>query len=308
MGRSNPQTQESTQALIDSDIDKVGHPTNVNSHQEIGPVNNITIQPQVQEKPANVVLKLADTIREGGVNINGEDYVYDPETGKQRTARLLKGVNTIWKDEQDTTHKLDKDFVNKNLRSLQFENKICILQPHDKTAIQYATICNSNIDNPNKFGVKPIYFSVWNPLKDAEREEAAQLKIIEAMSMAAMMPSEKMYRHAVYLGISLVDAIGNRATEKAIRTLYIKKAATMTDKFIKSADNPVVDVSWAIKLLVGNGTIDIGKQAGQAYWKDGGYITSIPDGEDAMLFLERYAMIEEESSKAFKNQLLILTK
>lgn len=297
--------QEGTQSLMESDLEQEGHLTHVQQPEYAG---NFPIQPTVRETPANVVLKLVDTSRMGRVNLGGEDFVYDPKTKMQRKARLVRGVNTIWEDEQTTLLKLDKEYINRNLRSLEFENKTCIIQPHDKTAIEFAEVCNSNIDNENKFGVKPIYFNIWNPLKDAEKEEAAEMLIIEAMQLAATMREDKMFRHAVYLGISLADEMGNKASAKAIRTLYLKKAKQMPKKFIDSAENPAVDISFAIKMMVSNGRIDLGKQSGQAYFHDGGYITSIPDGEDAIKYLEKYALIDEEKSRNFKAQVLTIIK
>lgn len=297
-------TQEPTQVLMESDLEMQGHLTNVQPKFAA----NIPIQPQVQERAANVVLKLADSVRMGRVNLDGEDFVIDPATGQQRKARLIRGVNTIWQDEQDIALKLSADYVNRNKVSLIFENKTCIIQPHERTATQFAEVCNSNIDNPNKFGVKPIYFQIWNPLKDAEKEEAAELLIIEAMQLAATMSETKMFRHAVYLGISLADEMGNKATAKAIRTLYLKKAKQMPQKFIDSAENPAVDISWAIKTLINDGRLDTGKQAGQVYFHDGGYICAIPDGEDTIKYLEKFALVDGEVNRNFKNQILTLVR
>lgn len=262
------------------------------------------IEPQVKEEAANVVLRLSENIRKGRVNIDGEDFVIDPKTGVQRKARLVRGVATIWEDEQDTVLKLSKDMINRNKRSLEFEDTVCILKPHDKAAIEFATVCNSNEDNPKRFGVKPIYFKIWNPLADAEKEEKAELDMLEAIQIASTMKAPKMFRHAVYLGIPLADEMGNKASEKAIRTLYMRKAKNNTKQFMDSVDNPEVDIAWAIKLLVNNGTIDLGKQNGQAFWKDGGYITAIPSGEDAKKYLTQFAQIAEESSRNFKAQIL----
>lgn len=296
--------QEGTQSLMESDLEKVGHLTNVQPQFAA----NIPIQPQVKETPANVVLKLVETVRMGRVNLDGEDFVIDPATGNQRKARLLRGVNTIWQDEQDTGLKLTLDYVNRNKRSLEFENKTYIIQPHDKTAIQFAEVCNSNIDNDNKFGVKPIYFSIWNPLKEAQLAAQKTNNILKALQMASLMPKEKMERHAAYLGVPLYDEMGNKAIEEMVRNKYALKAYEDPKKFIDSAENPAVDILWAIKSMVANGRIDLGKQAGQAYFHDGGYITSIPDGEDAVKYLEKYALIEDEKSRNFKTTLLTVVK
>jgi hypothetical protein len=289
------EAQETTQALDERDIQQS---TN-------GVSNNIPIQPTVDETPANIVLKLADGVRRGGVNVDGEDYVFDPKSKKQRKVRLLKGVSTIFVDEQKD---IDKEYINRNKRTLEFANKVYTIPPHDKTAIQFAEICNSNIDNPNRFGVKPVYFTVWNPLKEAQLAEAEELKMLEAMQNAAVMPEDKMMRHAVYLKIPLIDELGGRAKPQAIRTLYMRKAKQQPQTFLDSAENPEVDISWAVISLVINGTIDLNKQANQAYWNDGGYITNIPHGEDATSYLVQYALIDGEQNRNFKSQILALSK
>jgi hypothetical protein len=289
------EAQETTQALDERDIQQ---PANV-------VFNNIPIEPTVEEKPANIVLKLADGVRRGRVNIDGEDYVYDPKANKQRKIRLLTGVSTIFVDEQKD---IDKDYINRNKRSLEFSNKVCTIQPYDQTAIQFAEMCNSNVDNEKRFGVKPVYFTVWNPLKEAQIAAKAQMQMLEAMQKAATMPADKMMRHAVYLGIPLIDEVGGKAKEQAIRNLYMLKANQQPEKFLASAENPEVDISWAVKSLVINGTIDLNKQANQAYWNDGGYITNIPHGEDARSYLVQYALIDGEQNRNFKSQILALSK
>jgi hypothetical protein len=128
------------------------------------------------------------------------------------------------------------------------------------------------------------------------------------MQAAAVMPEAKMFRHAVYLGISLADEMGNKAKPTAIRTQYLKKAKNSPQKFLDSAENPAVELSWAIKTLLANGQLDTGKQTGQVYWFDGGYVAAIPDGEDTAKYLERFALMDGETNRNFANQLKMLVK
>src|SRR5687768_3077845 len=105
--------QGSTQTLIADEVmqqtDVLEIPASNIQQEAFVPDFNFPIQQEVKEAPANVVLKLEETHRLGQVNIDGEDFVFDPEfdngtgrpKGKQRKARLIKGVNTIWADEQD---------------------------------------------------------------------------------------------------------------------------------------------------------------------------------------------------------------
>ena len=58
-----------------------------------------------------------------------------------------------------------------------------------------------------------------------------------------------------------------------------------------------------VKKAVVGGKIDLGKQPGAAYWVDGGFITTLPEGKDAVAHLTEFAMIHGEPNAAFQNQL-----
>jgi len=274
--------------------------------------NKIANHP-VKETVANIVLKLVDENRRGGAYLDGEDFVFDPNfdngeglpKGKQRAIRLLRGVNTIFVDEQE---KITKEYIERNKLSLEFHKlgRQCVLSPHQKTHIQFATMCNSNIDNPHRFGVKPIYFTIWNPLAEEQKAQAETDLMLEAVLLAGRMPMEKMERHCVYLGIALADEFGEQLQEGRLRKKYVAYANKQPKTFLDSAENPEIDIAWAVKFLIKNGTIDIHKQEGQAYYKDGGYITSIPSGETAEKYLVKYAMTDAQPNREFAKRVKTL--
>lgn len=266
---------------------------------------NFDIQPEVQETPLNVILKLEDKDRGGEFNLPCEDLVVDPKTKNLRRARLLRNVGTIWQDEQKD---LDAKWCEKNIRTIQFSNKNCIVPIEDRTMIEFINVCNFNLDNPNRTGTKKFYFHVWNPLAEAKKEHEKELQLINAMQYAATAPFDKMKRHALFLGVPLANEMGQIKKESELRVSYMQKAKQDPERFTKSSENPVVDISWAIRTLISNGQLDTTKQAGQVYWNNGGYITSIPAGEDTRTYLERYALVDGEENRNFKSQLLSLVK
>lgn len=283
--------------------------------QSTKPIIDFAPAAEIQEKRANVVLKLVDEHRKGGAYLDGEDFVFDPNfdngegkpKGKQRKIRLLRGVNTIFVDEQKD---ISKEDINQNKLSLEFHKlgRQCTLQPFDKTAIQFAEMCNSNIDNPYRFGVKPIYFTIWNPLAEEQKAQKETDMMLDAVQLAATMPFDKMKRHCVFLKISLTDDLGEKLQEGRLRRNYVAYANKNAPAFLKSAENPSVDMVFAIKQLISSGEIDLDKQEGEAFYHNGGYITTIPNGENAADYLVKYSMTDGEPNRAFNAMVKKLAK
>jgi hypothetical protein len=264
------------------------------------------LEPQVEEKPANVVLKLRNYNGHGTYNWHCEEMAYDPIKKEYRKMRLLKNCPTIWQDEQ--ANYTDLKWNEKNIRYIEFFNGVAVIPSSDEAAVNYFTYSGNNWDNPKRDNGRKQYFTVWNPIAEAMEQAKEENLLMEAMHHAATAPLEEMKRHSVYLGISLANVLGMRKTEKELRIDYMKKAKVDPAKFLKGVGNPEVDYNWAVKVLVTNGEIDLHARANQALWNDGGFICAIPEGTDPMVYLTSFATLATEESRNFAQKLKQLAK
>lgn len=263
------------------------------------------ITPEVPETPVAVVLKLKNA-GQGIVNWHCEEMSKDPATGKLRKMRLLQNCPTIWQDEQKEF--LDVKLVEKSVRAIQFSNGRAIIEMHDQTAIDYVNNSAHNLNNPLHLKGKKSYFTVWNPIQEAMEDDKREHEFITALQYAATTPMDIMKRHAVYLGIRLANDLGMTKTEVELRRDYMKRAKQDPAQFLRGVNNPAVEYNYAVKVLVTNGEIDPYTKTNQAYWKDGGFICSIPDGKDAIAYLTQFATENEAAARDFAAKLKQLAK
>jgi len=256
----------------------------------------------IKKDEANLVLRLVNTTRRGGLNI--ECIVYDvvnPKTQKLDTLRLLKGVYTPWQSEQLSTY-TDKQ-LGKMRRSIRFEDKVCVIPASDVAAIEFVRHCNSQIDSPNYGKGNKHSFYIHDPKRQADEQLEQAMKAMEQVQYAATCEEESMRRHANYLGVVSHDDFGVLKNVNTIRREYMLKAQTNWKLFEETKDSPLVMVSYLIKKAIGDLRIDIGKQPGTAYWAAGGFICKIPNATKAVDYLIEFAMLPTVEGKQFLAQL-----
>src|SRR5881628_3927199 len=79
------------------------------------------------------------TIRYPGLQLTNCQVVYDEEAKVQRTARLLRGIQSIWLDEQKD---IPEKMAARNKPNLSFDNGQLIVPAHDKNTIKYLMLCS----------------------------------------------------------------------------------------------------------------------------------------------------------------------
>ena len=264
---------------------------------------------KVPERESRIFI-LSNDKRQGKVSLDVEEDVIDPKTNEPRRMRLLRGAKSIWFDEQPPSV-YPQNYVNKNVLDLEFEKGICIIPINKPLMIQAAELTNRNLATKKKNGAmarpKDIYFYEWNPIEMNKIAMDEENDVIKAMSLAMHAPLDEMLAHSSYLNIASADEMGVVLDEDALRTAYIKKAKNEARKFLQSAQSPVVKVAHMIRVAIASSKIDLGRQPGTAYWADGGFITTLPEGRDETEYLIEYAMSYGESNTEFLNQLRILT-
>ena len=247
------------------------------------------------------VFKLTDTGKKGKYHMEGIDDVWDPDKKKMVRVRLLRGFPSIYMEDQKN---LEPQFISSNRRSLVFDARILRVPDYDTTAIEFLQKCNSNVDNPHKKGTRKLTFFEWNPQRQAEVERKKRLDRIEAIKFATMASVEDMRKHANYLGINANDDLGFPKSDDAMRNDYELYAESQPNKFMQSAGSKEVEVAFVVKRAILDSKIDLTAKAGSAYWaNDGGFICKIPTGVRPQDYLVEYAMLPQEESKQFLNQL-----
>ena len=247
------------------------------------------------------IYKLTDTKKNGKYHMEGIDDVMHPERKRIERVRLLTGYPSIWVEDQKS---LEKTFVERNRRSLIFDRRVLRIPDYDSTALEFLSVCNANVDNPNKKGTRKITFFQWNPERQAEVERAKRVANIEAIKFASMASDEDMRKHCNYLGVLFNDELGMPKSMHALRNDYELYAEAQPNKFMLSAGSKEVEIAFTIKKALLDNKIDVSIRKGSAYWaNDGGFICKIPSGAKPQTYLVEYAMLPQDESKAFLEQL-----
>lgn len=248
------------------------------------------------------VFKLVNTKRNGRVHISGIDDVPDPVTKKLTRIRLLQGFDSIWvKDQKD----LPEDFVKMNQRSLTFESKILRVPLWDTQALEFISLCRSNVKSPNKTKAAKHQFFEWDP-EEMQKEQLKKRKAkLDAIKMALNETDmDKVRKHCSFLGIPMIDQLGFPLTDSGLSDAYALYAEQNHERFIETITSPLINVSWLVKKAIIDAKIDLGKQPNTACWSNGGgFICKIPDPSKATEYLIELAMLHTAEGKQFLMQL-----
>lgn len=254
----------------------------------------------------NRIFRLSNDKRRGTVILNMEEDVIDPATGQVRRMRLLRGAQTIWFDEQPPTV-FPQRYVDNNLLTMTFDKGDCVISVNDPLKIKAAELTMRNVANQKKYGAqakaKDIYFYEWDSTAISRKVKEDDDKTMKAMQLAYTIPLDEIIPHAKYLNIPFQDEMGVAFNEDTLRTEYARYAKNHSAKFLDSVHSPIVKTAFLVKKAIDKGFIDLGKQRGVAYWTDGGFITALPEGRDAVEYLIEMAMTHGEANAAFASQL-----
>ncbi len=249
------------------------------------------------------IFKLVDSNKQGGVRISNIDDVKNPKTGRVERIRLLSGVDSIWIKEQKD---LPKDYEKSNWVELRFYRgqKMMRIANHNTTALEFCRLTNSNIGNPDRVkGSRHEFYEYDSAI--AERE--AFIREEFELDMALKAKSAKvadMKKHAAFLGIRLINDLGEPKGDDGIRREYVMYAKRNPDYFSRTIESEQIAISWMVRKAISEGLIDIGREVGKIYWaKGGGMICVMPQGEVAQTYLTDLASTNSEDGIRFKEQL-----
>lgn len=234
--------------------------------------------------------------------IKNTDVIYDEETGTERNIRYLEGVTTIYEDEQEHL----SDFKKRQRPEIKFINGILSVQANRTSLIKFLLLSNMNEGNKNPIhGTRKIYRLLDFEAQEEQAINKAETRM-EAMKMAMEAPIETMIPHAQYLGVRFKNSFGEDRGDKAIRVDYLDFADKNPEAFMKSYNNPLVKVEYAIRKAVALGLINLDSVKGQAIWGDTKkFIAQIPDSKDPIKHLSEFSLTED--GKDFYSQLKSMT-
>lgn len=213
------------------------------------------------------------TVRYPGLSLSNSQLVYDKETGMQRQARLLRGVSSIWLEDQK---EIPEKYAARNKPNLTFENGQLRVSVADKATNLFLQLCSD---------FEGCEFPVINRraryrLLDTEADEAKEFEIKkkqkEAYDLAWNASVEIMIPHAKYLGVNFYNDKGFDKSEVALRNDYVEKARANPDLFLRTYQNPKVKMYGLVKGAFENNLIIYVE--GQAQWADTkAVICQVPD-------------------------------
>lgn len=252
-----------------------------------------------------VIFKLVSNARRGRVNIDGQDDVFNPKTGKVERIRLVSGVESIWvKDQKDLT----EDYIKRNKRTLQFEDRVLRLPKWDISAIEFARITRHCVDNANrKSGSKHEFFE-YNPKKQAEAAMQKEMLAIDAMQKLFELEIPKMTKIALFEGVQFFDELGERKSDTQIRRDLALKVKQNPERFLGIVDDPSVEISYLIAKAIKDGKLEVGREAGKIYYANGGFIMSYPTNSNAKSALVDFATSKTKEANEFLENLKQLVK
>jgi hypothetical protein len=257
--------------------------------------------PVLNESVTFKIFKLSDTKKNGKYHMEGIDDVWNEKKGRMERIRLLRGYPSIWVEDQTG---LEKSFVEQNRRSLIFDRRVLRVADYDVEALEFLSLCNANLDNPNKKGTRKITFFQWNPQRTAELEREKRVAKVKAIKYASLATDEEMRKHCNYLGILFTDELGMPKSNEALRNDYELYAEAQSNKFMESAGSKEVEIAFIIKKALIDNRIDVNSRKGSAYWaNDGGFICKIPSDKKPENYLVEYAMYPQDECRAFLEQL-----
>jgi len=264
--------------------------------------SEIAVSQTPRTEQTHRTFKLVNTKRNGRVHISGIDDVPDPVTKKLTRIRLLNGFESIWqKDQKD----LPEDFVKMNQRSLTFENKILSIPLWDTQALEFISLCRSNVDSPNKTKAAKHQFFEWNPAKMQEEQLKKRKAKLDAIKTALNETDmNKVRKHCSFLGVPMMDILGFPLDDNGLLDAYALYAEQHPERFMETRALPEVEISWLVKRAIVDAKIDLGKQPNAACWSNGGgFICKIPDPAKATQYLIDLAMLHTNEGKQFLMQL-----
>ena len=264
-----------------NEVDALYHFVLLQSWEKYMPIDSIT--GQINTAPFPPIYQLPS-----------EGITIDDETGKNRRWRCLKGVDSIWADEQGDVEPNGFDdyeeiiFAHGQLKVRGYEvNKLAALRSFD----------GFQGKKHKKANITPVYrlidleFDLNRSIDDLDLEYDA-LKIAKECSDAEMLP------FAYVLGLNLDVAT------KQIRRDFVMKAKSNPKYFVKYFVDPKNEISYVFAKGFKDGIISTSAVEGKLIWSESRkVIMDATKGTDIVQSLAKLVMQNDETSVKVLEQL-----
>lgn len=262
------------------EIDKVYTFVLTETHERYKPRDPDTNQPAYSPFPPSY--KLAS-----------EGIALDDETGRNRRWRCLKGIDSIWVEDQDGIEPTYNDF-----EDLVFEYGKLLVRGYERNKLAALKVQDIFEGKQNrKMNTKVVY-----KLVDEEKELDNALDSFdiefEALKTAKECSDEEMLPFAYVLGINTQGAI------KQIRREFIAKAKANPRYFLKHFVDPKNEVSYLVHKALTSNILSASAVEGKLVWSESRkVIMDAPKGSDIASDIAKMVMRGDEEANRLVEQL-----
>ena len=222
-----------------------------------------------------------------------EGISIDEETGKNRRWRCLKGIDSIWVDDQDGIEPNYSDY-----EDLIFVYGKMIVKGWEKNKLA-ALMAQDGFEGKKykKMNAKTIY-----RLVDEEKELDSALDSFDvefdALKTAKECSDEEMLPFAFVLGINIVSNM------KQVRREFIAKAKANPRYFLKHFVDPKNQISYLVHKATTNNIISTSAVEGKLVWAESRkVIMDAPKGSDIAQSIAKLVMQGDEDATRLVEQL-----
>lgn len=186
--------------------------------------------------------------------------------GSRRMVRYYDGCTSIFTDKQPKDKEVIDQLIKQSTKREFLDGKFGVYGD-DKMLLLYLNICSWNVESPFRTRTADGIFRSVNGDKIATIEADKLDQTEKALELAKGVSKTKMFIHAAFLGIPVVDwDSGNDLTEKEIRTAYRREALRNSDKFIESYGNKSIETQYFIDKALREGIISNKFNPNKATW------------------------------------------
>jgi hypothetical protein len=210
-----------------------------------------------------------------------EGIALDDETGRNRRWRCLKGIDSIWVEDQEGIEPTYNDF-----EDLVFEYGKLLVRGYERNKLAALKVQDIFEGKQNrKMNTKVVY-----KLVDEEKELDNALDSFdiefEALKTAKECGDEEMLPFAYVLGINTQGAI------KQIRREFIAKAKANPRYFLKHFVDPKNEVSYLVHKALTSNILSASAVEGKLVWSESRkVIMDAPKGSDIAVTRKQIASL-----------------
>lgn len=225
-----------------------------------------------------------------------EGRTIDDATGKNRIWRCLKGIDTIWVDEQDGIEA--SDLTNDDFEDLEFTDGRFVVRGFEKNKIAALLNMDSFQNKKYKKANSVVAFRLVDEEADINRALDSLDEEYEALKIAKECSDEEMLPFAYVLGINVSQPANG------VRKDFILRAKSNPKYFLKYFVDPKNEISYLVHSALENNIISGSSIEGKLVWSESKkVIMDLPKGSDVASEVARLVMQNDEDAVKLVEQL-----